>query len=179
MLSDLMRRHGTLAWHCTDSSGWSDDYRLFYIFLEAITVDPFHPSIVEDAGGSSGVDIVDNYLLGRDCKMNKKEWRHFCQEVLMLKAMMPQTLDAVVAMVDDVLVTIVRGVVGCAEFLSAPGGKLMKLVVALARFLLLCGQSGVFPHEYALGLFRATRVFDGSKRPLDGGVCVFSQKVTR
>ena len=176
--SSLLRQYGRLAFHCTELSGWADDFGAYFVFMQRITVDPFHPSIV-NASGSSGVDAVDDYLLGRDCKMTKKEWRRFCFEVLMLDGVIPQTMDAVVGMVDDMLRTIVRCVVGCDEFALAPGAKLMVLAVALVRFLLLCGGDGVFPREYALARFGAADVFAKGRGTVDVSVRVCAQKVVR
>ena len=176
--SSLLQQYGRLAFHCTELSGWADDFGAYFVFMQRITVDPFHPSIV-NASGSSGVDAVDDYLLGRDCKMTKKEWRRFCFEVLMLDGVIPQTMDAVVGMVDDMLRTIVRCVVGCDEFALAPGAKLMVLAVALAWFLLLCGGDGVFPREYALARFGAADVFAKGRGTVDVSVRVCAQKVVR
>ena len=168
-LSELIGRYGRLAPRCTDMSGWSEDFRVFFSFKQPIVIDPFHPAIV-GASGSSGVDVVDDYLFGRDCRMSKKEWRRFCLEVLLLEAPIPQSLDAVVSMVDAMLVTIVRCVAGCDKFSVAPGGRLMTLVVALARFLLLCGGSGMLPREYALARFGASQAFDDCAKVVDVGV---------
>ena len=165
-LLELVRRYGRLAPRYTDMTGWSEDFRVFFSFMLPIMIDPFHPGIV-GASGSSGVDVVDDYLFGCDCKMNKKEWRRFCLEVLLLETPIPQSLDAVVGMVNAMLVTIVRCVVGCDEFLVAPGGKLMALVVALARFLLLCGGSGMLLREYALARFGASKAFDNCEKVVD------------
>ena len=151
---------------------------MFFSFKQPIVIDPFHPAIV-GASGSSGVDVVDDYLFGRDCRMSKKEWRRFCLEVLLLEAPIPQSIDAVVGMVDAMLVTIVRCIAGCDEFAVAPGGRLMTLVVALARFLLLCGGSSMLPREYALARFGASQAFDDCARVVDVGVREFAQKVVR
>ena len=177
-LSELVRRYGRLAPRYTDMTGWAEDYRVFFSFMQPIMLDPFHPWIVA-ASGDNGVDVVDDYLFGRDCKMSKKEWRRFCLEVLLLEAPIPQSFDAVVGMVDEMLVTIVRCVIGCDEFSVAPGGKLMTLVVALARFLLLCGGSGMLPREYALARFGAAKAFDNCERVVDAQVHVFAQRATR
>jgi len=72
--SSLLRQYGVLAYHCTDLSGWKDDFRAYVVYMQSVTVDPFHPSIV-GASGELGGDVVDDHLLGRDCKMSKKEWR--------------------------------------------------------------------------------------------------------
>ena len=176
--SALINRYGRLAPRCTDMTGWSEDFRVFFSFRQPIIMDPFHPGIVGASGGGS-VDVVDDYLLGRDCEMSEGEWRRFCLEVLLLEVPIPQDFGAVVAMVDMMLVTIVRCIAGCDEFSVAPGAKLMTLVMALARFLLLCGGSGVLPREYALARFGAARAFDDCARVVDMQVRVFAQKVVR
>ena len=177
-LSELVNRYGRLAPRCTDMTGWSGDFRVYFSFMHPIVMDPFHPGIV-GASGANGVDVVDDYLLGRDCKMSKKEWRRFCLEVLLLDVPIPQDFDAVVGVVDKMLVTIVRCVAGCEEFSAATGAKLMTLVMALARFLLLCGGSGMLPREYALARFGAAKAFDDCARVVDVQVRVFAQKVVR
>ena len=177
-LSSLIGRYGRLAPRCTSMTGWSEDFRTYFSFMHPIIMDPFHPGIV-GAGGGGSVDAVDDYLLGRDCKMSKKEWRRFCLEVLLLEVAIPQSLDAIVGLVDEILVTIVRCVAGCDEFSVVPGAKLMTLVMALARFLLLCGGTGMLPREYALARFGAARAFDDCDRVVDIRVRVFAQKVVR
>ena len=177
-LSSLFRWYGALAVHATDLTGWSDDYRVYFSFMHAITMDPFHPGIV-GASGSGGVDLVDDYLFGRDCAMNKKEWRRFCLEVLLLDLVIPQTMEAVVGVVDRMLVTIVRCVVGCAEFSTEPGAKLMTLVMAMVRFVILCGGAGVLPREYALARFGVAKSFDKGVGVVDVQVCAFAQRAIR
>ena len=177
--SSLLRRYGLLAYHCTDLSGWGDDFRAYVVYMQSVTVDPFHPSIV-GASSEGGGDAVDNHLLGRDCRMSKKEWRRFCFEVLLLDAVIPQSMGAVVDMVDEMLWTIVRCVAGCDEFSVARTGRLMALVMALARFLLLCGGDGVFPREYAFARFGAFETFTKTcEGVVDESVRVFAQKATR
>jgi hypothetical protein len=48
--------------------------------------------------------------------MDEGEWACFCCELLLLGAPIPQTMDAVVDVVDEVLVFIVRAVAGCPKF---------------------------------------------------------------
>ena len=60
-LSSLFRQYGALAVHVTDLTGWSDDYRVYFSFMHAVTMDPFHPVVVGRASGSVGVDVVDDY----------------------------------------------------------------------------------------------------------------------
>jgi hypothetical protein len=60
-LSSLFRRYGVLAVHATDLTGWSDDYWVYFSFMHAVTMDPFHPVVVGRASGSVGVDVVDDY----------------------------------------------------------------------------------------------------------------------
>lgn len=158
LLSDKINRYGPMAHMLTDLSGWSDCYRKYYVFLQAVTVDPFHPSVVEptrvvcDEAGETG-DAVEDYAFGRDCIMDDVEWGRFCSEVLLLDVPIPQTLDAVVDMVDEMVVFIVRAAAGCPEFSSGPDPRLTALVVVLVRFLLLVGGSNVLPCEYALARF--------------------------
>ena len=177
-LSSLFRQYGALAVHVTDLTGWSDDYRVYFSFMHAITMDPFSPGIAR-ISGSDGVDVVDDYQFGRDCKMSKKEWRRFCLEVLLLDAVIPQTMEAVVDVVDRMLVTIVRCVVGCAEFSTEPGAKLMTLVMAMVRFVILVGGVGVLPREYALARFGAAKDFDKGVGVVDVQVRMFAQKAIR
>lgn len=177
-LSTLIRRNGKLAPYRPDLSGWSDDFRTYYSFMQPIIMDPFHPGILRASGGS-GEDVVDDFLFGRDCGMSKVEWERFCSEVLLLEVGIPQTLDAVVGLVDGMLVTIVCSVVGCDEFSKASGARLMTLVMALSRFLLLCGGVGILPREYALARFGASRVFEACKKTVDVRIRQYSQKVVR
>lgn len=176
--TSLFHRYGTLAYFQTDLSGWEDDFRMYKVFMHPVTVDPFHPSIV-DARGDSRVEVIDDHLFGRDCRMGKKEWRRFCREVLMLDAAVPQTMDAVVGVVDEMLVTIVRSIAGCDSFAMAPGARMMVLVMAMVRFLLLCGGVGVFPQEYALARFGAASSYEKCKSSVDVSVHAFAQKVVR
>jgi hypothetical protein len=84
-------------------------------------MDPFTSEVVGpsclDGGGKLGEeDVVEDYLFGRDCRMDEGEWACFCCELLLLGAPIPQTMDAVVDVVDEVLVFIVRAVAGCPKF---------------------------------------------------------------
>ena len=177
--SSLLRQYGVLAYHCTDLSGWADDFRAYVVYMQSVIVDPFHPSIV-GSSGESGECAVDDHLFGRGCKMSKKEWRRFCFEVLLLDAAIPQSMDAIVGMVDDMLRTIIRCVAGCDEFSVACTGRLMVLVMALVRFLLLCGGGGVFPREYAFARFGAFESFMRTcKGEVDESVRMFAQKAMR
>ena len=57
LLLNKINRYGPLAHMMSDLSGWSDCYRKYYVLLQAVTVDPFHPSVVgptpRAASGSS------------------------------------------------------------------------------------------------------------------------------
>lgn len=68
----------------------------------------------------------------------------------MLDVPIPQTMDAMVGMVDEMVVFIVQAVAGCDEFSCSRKSRLMSLLLMLARFLVLCSGMGVFPREYAL-----------------------------
>ena len=62
-----------------------------------------------------------------------------CSCCSMPPSLIPQTLDAIVDMVDKMVVFIVRAAAGCPEFSSGPKSRLMVSVVMLVRFLLLVG----------------------------------------
>ena len=173
LLSDKVNRYGPLAHMMSDLSGWSDCYRKY-------------PSVVAptrlSCGEGGGDDAVDDYVFGRDCVLDDLEWARFCVEVLLLDAPVPQTLDAIVDVVDEMVVFIVRAVAGCSEFSSSHESRLMQLVVVLVRFLLLCGGSSVFPREYALARFGgveyAEDAEDGARRLGPGGRA-FAYKMMR
>ena len=88
-------------------SGWSDDFTSYSVHLHAVNMDPFASEVVEpsclDGGGKrGGEDAVEDYLFGRDCRMDEEEWACFCREVLLLDVPIPQTMDAVVDVIDEV-----------------------------------------------------------------------------
>ena len=148
-----------------------------------VIVDPFHPSVVGATRSSSGEkgseDAVEDYLFGRDCAMEGEEWVHFCREVLLLETAIPQTMDGVVGMVDDMVTFIVRAVAGCPDFAVAPGARLMSLVVVLVRFYLLCGGSGCFPREYALARFGGLDPMSSSDVGVSDGGRARASKIVR
>lgn len=76
-----------------------------------------------------------------------------CSCCSMPPSLIPQTLDAIVDMVDKMVVFIVRAAAGCPEFSSGPKSRLMVSVVMLVRFLLLVGGGSMLPREYALARF--------------------------
>ena len=104
-------------------------------------------------GQRGDADVIEDYLYGRDCVMDKDEWSLFCREVLLLRAPIDQTLDGVVGMVDEMIVFIVRAVVGSEDFSTGSDSRLMELVVVLVQFLMLCGGSGILPRDYSVARF--------------------------
>ena len=101
--------------------------------------------------------------------MDDGEWCLFCREVLLLEEPIAQTMDAVVAMVDEMLVFIVHAVAGKGDFVSSNGWRLMGLVVMLVRFLVLCGGSGILPYDYSMFRFGGVDPFGGPVVPGGGG----------
>ena len=163
-------------------SGWSDDFTSYSVHLHAVNMDPFASEVVEpsclDGGGKrGGEDAVEDYLFGRDCRMDEEEWACFCREVLLLDVPIPQTMDAVVDVIDEVLVFIVRAVAGCSEFSVGSESRLMGLVVMLVRFFMLCGGSAVLPREYAM--FRFGKVDPFGRNGVSSGGRAFAHKVVR
>ena len=165
--------------------GWLEDRRK-YVFHDAVVhLDPFSPFVVEPTrmgGGESGRDDGDavmDHLYGRDCAMNDGEWALFCREVLLLEEPLPQTMEAVVGMVDEMMMFIVRAVVGDSSFSARADSRLMELVVVLVRFLLLCGGSSVFPYDYAAARFGGVHPFMAGGPVAYGGGRLFALKVYR
>ena len=142
-----MRRYGLVNATSIGLVGWSDDREAFYFHGERMGVNPFSPSILEEscrAGGDrDDGDVIQDLMFGRGCSMDDGEWCLFCREVLLLEEPIDQTMDAVVAMVDEMLVFIIHAVVGKGDFVSSGDSKLMELVVMLVRFLVLCGGTGI------------------------------------
>jgi hypothetical protein len=68
LLLNKINRYGPLAHMMSDLSGWLDCYRKYYVFLQAVTVDPFHPSVVGptptqlSSGEGGGDDAILKYL---------------------------------------------------------------------------------------------------------------------
>ena len=159
LATDVMKRHGLAASKLSGGlSGWSDCRKQYFFHGESIHVDPFSPTVVKSFSmlgdeDRDDVDAVMDYTYGRDCVMSEGEWHLFCCEVLLLECPIPQTLEAVVEMVDKMVTYIVRAVVGTEEFVASGDSRLMELVVVLVRFLLLCGGAGVLPPEYSVARF--------------------------
>ena len=156
LLSNIVRRYGLLR--LVDVfSGWSDCREVWFHQMEAVPINPFCAPMVDPStlvrGKSDDGDVVEDYVFGHNCVLDGSKWEVFCREVLLLDHPLAQTLDAVVEMVDDMVVFIVRAVAGCKDFADDSGSRLMKLVVMLVRLLLLCGGSGVFPRKYAIARF--------------------------
>ena len=150
----------------TGLCGWSDDRRAHSFHDAVVHLDPFSPFIVEPTrtGGEGGVredggDAVMDHLYGHNCAMDDREWVLFCREVLLLEEPIPQTMEAIVKMVDEMVMFIVRAVAGADEFSKRSDSRLMELVVVLTRFLLLCGGSGMFPYDYAAARFSGIHPF--------------------
>ena len=157
LLADVVRKYGVLN-PSRPLSGWSNCREVFFHELQAVPLNPFHPPMVDPSflvayGRQDNADAVEDFVFGHDCVMSEGEWAVFCREVLLLKEPIAQTLDAVVEMVDEMVIFLVRAVDGCSEFLVGTGPRLMDIMVMLVRFLMLCGGSGVFPRDYALARF--------------------------
>jgi len=139
--------------------GWSDDRRTHAFHDAVVHLDPFSPFVVEPTrvgggeGGRDDGDSVMDHLYGHDCAMDDREWAVFCREVLLLDEPIPQTMEAIVGMVDEMVMFIVRTVVGEDGYSKRSDSRLMELVVVLVRFLLLCGGAGVLPPEYSVARF--------------------------
>ena len=150
-----------------------------------VHLDPFSPFVVEPTGGAEGGDardagdIVLDHLYGRDCAMDDGEWALFCREVLLLEDPIPQTMDAIVEMVDEMMMFIVRAVVGEGSFSARSDSRLMELVVVLVRFLLLCGGSSVFPYDYAAAWFGGVHPFMAGGPVAYGSSRLFALRVYR
>ena len=157
LLADVVRKYGVFN-PSRPLSGWSNCREVFFHELQAVPLNPFSPPMVDPSflvadGRQDNADAVEDFVFGHDCVMSEGEWAVFCREVLLLKEPIAQTLDAVVEMVDEMVIFLVRAVDGCSEFLAGTGPRLMDIVVMLVRFLMLCGGSGVFPRDYALARF--------------------------
>ena len=183
LATDLMKRYGPVASRLPGGlSGWSDDRRQFFFHGETVNVDPFLPAVVDSFSMGEvrdDVDAIMDYTYGRDCAMEEGEWHLFCCEVLLLRQPIAQTLEAVVGMVDEMVVFLVRSVAGGSEFAARNDSRLMELVVVLVRLLLLCGGTGVFPPDYSVAQF-------GGVHPLEfrgpfscGPGRLFAMKVSR
>ena len=168
-----MRRYGLVNATSIGLVGWSDDREAFYFHGERMGVNPFSPSILEEscrAGGDrDDGDVIQDLMFGRGCSMDDGEWCLFCREVLLLEEPIDQTMDAVVAMVDEMLVFIIHAVVGKGDFVSSGDSKLMELVVMLVRFLVLCGGTGILPYDYSMFRFGGVDPFGGPVAPCGGG----------
>lgn len=157
MVSEWVKRYGLGDANSIGLSGWADDREWYYFHSELVHINPFSPAVM--GGACSGEersegDVVQDHLLGRDCEMDVGEWHLFCREVLLLEVPIAQTLDAVVGMVDEMVVFMVQAAVGRGGFGAAGGSaRLMELVVVLVRFMILCGGSGVLPFDYAVARF--------------------------
>ena len=163
-------------------SGWSDDREVYYFQGEPIQVNPFTISIVGRSrrdGQRSDSDVVEDFLYGRDCNMDEAEWGMFCREVLLLGAPIAQTMDGVAGMVDEMMVSMVRAVVGREEFSVKADSRLMELVVVLVRFLMLCGGSGVLPREYLVARFGGGCPLRACAPVAEGQGRAFALKVVR
>lgn len=157
LLADVVRRCGVVN-PSQPLTGWSNCREVFFHHLQAVPLNPFsppmvNPSFLVEDGRQDNADAVEDFVFGHDCAMSDEEWARFCCELLLLEEPIAQTLDGVVKMVDEMLVFMVRAVSGCSDFSSGTGPNLMALVVVLARFLLLCGGSGMLPRDYALARF--------------------------
>jgi hypothetical protein len=114
------------------------------------------PSFLVADNRQDNADAVEDFLFGHNCVMSDGEWACFCRDVLLLEHPIAQTFDAVIEMVDDMIVALVHAVCGGERFtygVGSEGPKVMDFVVALIRFLMLCGGSGVMPRDYALARF--------------------------
>lgn len=159
-LLEVVKTYGVVA-PARMLSGWSECREVFFHNLEAVPLNPFcsplvDPSFLVADNRQDNADAVEDYIFGHDCDMTEGEWECFCRDVLLLGQPIARTFDAVIEMVDDMLETIVHAVCGGERFTYATGPqgpKLMDFVVVLARFLILCGGSGVMPRDYALARF--------------------------
>ena len=165
--------------------GWSDD-RLTHVFHDAVVhLDPFFPFVVEPTrvgggeGGRDDGDAVMDHLYGHDCVMDDREWAVFCREVLLLEEPIPQTMGAIVGMVDEMVTFIIHAVVGEVGYSKRSDSRLMELVVVLTRFLLLCGGSGMFPYDYAVARFSGVHPFVAGGPVAYGSGRLFALKLYR
>ena len=157
LLADVVRRYGVLN-PPHPLSGWSNCREVYFSDLQAVPLNPFSPPMIDPSflvadGRQDNADAVEDFVFGHDCVMDDEEWAVFCREILLLKDPIAQTMDAVVGMVDEMVIFLVRAISGCSEFSIGTGPRLMDLVVVLVRFLMLCGGSGVLPRDYALARF--------------------------
>ena len=87
------------------------DLSWYYYNGYVAMVDPFHVDLVSSSSVSGGGDVVDDYFWGRDCIVEDDEWCHICQEVVVLDAPFPRTMDAFMSFVYDVIVAAVQAAV--------------------------------------------------------------------
>ena len=173
LLREWVGRYGLVNATSIGLVGWSDDREAFYFHGERMGVNPFSSTIMGEsccAGGDrDDGDVIQDHMFGRSCSMDDGEWCLFCREVLLLEEPIAQTMDAVVAMVDEMLVFIVHAVAGKGDFVTSDGSRLMELVVMLVRFLMLCGGTGILPYDYSMFRFGGVDPFGGPVVPGGGG----------
>ena len=151
-LSEVVQTYGVVN-PARMLTGWSECREVFFHNLEAVPLNPFSapmvdPSFLVADNRQDNADAVEDFVFGHDCAMSDSEWASFCRDVLLLGEPIAQTFDAVIAMVDDMIETLVHAVCGGERFTrgtGAEGPRLMDFVVVLVRFLMLCGGSGVMP----------------------------------
>ena len=88
-------------------------------------------------------------------------------------------MEAIVGMVDEMVMFIVHAVVGEDGYSKRSDSRLMELVVVLTRFLLLCGGSGMFPYDYAVARFSGVHPFVAGGPVAYGSGRLFALKLYR
>ena len=88
-------------------------------------------------------------------------------------------MEAIVGMVDEMVMFIVHAVVGEDGYSKRSDSRLMELVVVLTRFLLLCGGSGMFPYDYAVARFSGVHPFLAGGPVAYGSGRLFALKLYR
>ncbi len=123
-------------------SGFLLDLSWYYYNGYVVMVDPFHVDLVSSLYVSGGGDVVDDYFWGRDCAVDDDEWCRICWEVFALKDPFPQTIDASMSFMDDVIVAAMQALVGVgcdSQF------WLMGSVVVFTQLLVLLGGEWCVP----------------------------------
>ena len=95
--------------------GFEIDLFCFYYHGYSAMVNPFHDDVVRSSG-VVGCNEFDDYFWGKGCEMSVDEWACFCRRVMVLEDLIPQMMDALVSLVDEMIILVVRAVVGMGPY---------------------------------------------------------------